>query len=427
MKKKLNKILEYIGHIFIYYSCFLNLPYLCALIIKISLSKKKFFNNKIDKKKIAIVLDRTIGHRDIEIIQENTNKAPEFLFLRRSITKIILYYFSDNKKFLFNFLKPPVYEEDYHNQSEYNKLNHKKFWFQTIFHLKNFFQNKEIIFITFNFTYYAEDALYFGCNKNNIKIKLWHKEGIKTDLEANQEIKTWGKKFKHVFRYFDKISVYNKLIKKMFIKIDPTNKKKISINGCPRIQDYKIEKRYNSTIKNILFLYFDSKSKRGIPNIKKNKNLNWNLSHKKVLNILNNLAKNKDIKILIKRKSNSSDLIKIPIDQKIEIISSGTADSYINNADIVIGHNSASTIEALINGKYVFVPFFEKDNSLKKYLYKFDKKIIFTSEEKLEKKILSLINKKISFPLNNKQHYDTIEYYLGNQKNITKKYLNFLN
>ena len=28
--------------------------------------------------------------------------------------------------------------------------------------------------------------------------------------------------------------------------------------------------------------------------------------------------------------------------------------------DIIIGHNSGSTIESIANGKYVMVPFFEK-------------------------------------------------------------------
>ena len=28
--------------------------------------------------------------------------------------------------------------------------------------------------------------MYAGCIKNNIPFKLWHKEGIKTDLEADK-------------------------------------------------------------------------------------------------------------------------------------------------------------------------------------------------------------------------------------------------
>ena len=35
----------------------------------------------------------------------------------------------------------------------------------------------------------------------------------------------------------------------------------------------------------------------------------------------------------------------------------------INEADIIIGHNSGSTLEALVNGKYVMVPFFEKEQN----------------------------------------------------------------
>ena len=111
----------------------------------------------------------------------------------------------------------------------------------------------------------------------------------------------------------------------------------------------------------------------------------------------------------------------------IKIFSSGTAKEFINKADIIIGQNSSATIEALVNGKYVIVPFLEKKNSQKKYLYNFNRKIIYNSERKIKDKILSLINKKVSFPLNNVMHQKTIGYYLGDSKNIIKNYLNFLN
>ena len=127
MKKKLNKILEFIGHFLIYFSCYFNKPGFCAYLIKISILKKKFFKKKLKNKKISIVLDRAIGHRDVEIIQEASNKAPEFLFMRRSITKIILFYFCNNKKVFFNYVKPPISEEDYFSQSDVSKKNMKNF------------------------------------------------------------------------------------------------------------------------------------------------------------------------------------------------------------------------------------------------------------------------------------------------------------
>ena len=45
--------------------------------------------------------------------------------------------------------------------------------------------NIDVNFVTFNFTYFAEAALYAGCKQNNIPVKLWYKEGIKTELEAD--------------------------------------------------------------------------------------------------------------------------------------------------------------------------------------------------------------------------------------------------
>ena len=425
MKKKINKILEFIGHFLIYFSCYINKPSFCAYLIKISILKKKFFKKKLKNKKISIVLDRAIGHRDVEIIQEASNKAPEFLFMRRSISKIILFYFCNNKKVFFNYAKPPVSEKDYFSQRDVSKKKHEKFWTEVILILKNNYKNKVLSFATFNYTYFAEAALYAGCKNNNIPVKLWHKEGIKTDLEADLEAKTWGIKFQHVFKYFTEISVYNELVKKMFIKIDKSNSKKITVNGCPRLKDYIIKNKYNKKINTLLFLSFDHK--RGIPGYDKNKNLNWKFSYNKVIKILNELSNNQNLKIIIKVKSNSINQLNKHIDSKIKVFSNGTAKEFINQADIIIGHNSASTIEALVNGKYVMVPFFEKNLKLRKYLYNFNRELVYTSEKIMKKRILNLVNKKVLFPLNNYKHQETIKYYLGNYKNTEKKYLNFLN
>lgn len=425
MKQKINILLSFIGHFLIYFSCYIESPSLCAYLIRVSILKNKFSNKKIRSKKIVIVLDRSVGHREVEIIQETSKKAPEFLFLRRSITKIILYYFSDQKNFFINYHNPPVNEKDYFDQSKKNREKHEQFWAGTILCLKNYYDDKILNFVTFNYTYFAEAGLYAGCKKNDVPVKLWYKEGIKTQLEADLQVKNSGTKFNQVFANIQNISVYNELVKKMFVKIDKKNNKKITVNGCPRIYDYVIEKKYKTKIKNILFLSFDSK--RGIPQYKKNLNLNWHLTYDKVIKILNEISENKALNIVIKRKNKSTYVTSRQINKGIKIFENGTAQKFINQADIVIGHNSASTIEALVNGKFVMVPFFEKKLMQKKYLYNFNKELIYTSEKNMKKSILNLVNKKVSFPLNNKKHQKTIQYYFGSYKNITQKYINFLN
>ena len=136
------------------------------------------------------------------------------------------------------------------------------------------------------------------------------------------------------------------------------NYKKVSVNGCPRIVDFIVKKNYSKKPRNILFLPFDIR--RGIPKISKNKNLNFKISLNKVIEILNELSENKNLKIIAKYKHNSADKISNRISKNIKIFKTGSSERFINQADIIIGHNSAATIEALANGKYVMVPFFEK-------------------------------------------------------------------
>ena len=425
MKQKINTLLNFIGHFLIFFSCKIKSPRLCAFLIRLSILKKKFFKKKIASKKIVIVLDRTVGHREIDIIRDNSHRSPEFMFLRRSITKLILYHFCNKKNFFFDYQKPFIDEKDYFKQNKKDRIKHEKFWADIILNLKNHYKDKILNFVTFNYTYFAEAALYAGCKLNDVPVKLWYKEGIKTELEANLQAKVSGAKFNHVFKNFQNISVYNKVVKNMFIKIDKTNKQKISVNGCPRICDYVIKKNYKKKINNILFLSFDSQ--RGIPQYKKNLKLNWNLTYDKVIKILNEISENPNLNVIIKRKNKSTYITQRQINKRIKIYENGTAQRFINQADIIIGHNSASTIEALVNGKYVMVPFFEKKNFQKKYLYNFNKELIYNSEKNMKKTILKLVNKKVTFPLKNKKYQKTIKYYLGDSKNITQKYLNFLN
>ena len=62
--------------------------------------------------------------------------------------------------------------------------------------------------------------------------------------------------------------------------------------------------RMESTIKEIKDKI--TNNEKLIPKYKKNKNVSWDLSYKTVIDILNDLSRNKNLKILIKKKSNAT-------------------------------------------------------------------------------------------------------------------------
>ena len=423
IKRNIYNILIFIHHFILFYSCHLKLTKFCAFLIKISFHQPKIFRNEIKNKKIIIVLDRVIGgRRDFEIMQKSSKNDFHIIFLRRSIVKIIFFYFFKKKKIFFNYHKPKPSKKDYINQNKKDRKQHEEFWTEVIFYLKNYYKN-QINFVSFAYYFWVETGIYAGCSNNNIPVKLWNKECFMSDEDVKHRIKI--NEYKNVFKYFNKISVYNNLMKKMLIAMDKSNKKKIMITGCPRIYDFIKKKQTKRKIKNILFLSFNTK--QGIPDKKINNNLNWNLTYDNVIKILNDLSNNKNIKINIKRKNSFTYKTPNKISSKIKVYEGGTAEKFINNADLIIGQNSGSTIEALINGKIVMVPFFEKKKNLKKYLYKFNKSIVYTSEHKMKNKILIFINKKATFPLKNKNNEKTIKYYYGSSKNVIKNCINFLN
>jgi len=425
MKNKLKNLISFTVQLLIYFSLRLNSPKLCAYLIKFSLIKNNNLKKKnVSKNKITILLYRSIGIRDIEIVSKLSNRIPEILILQRRIVRLILVYFLYKKNIFFTLKNKKPLEQEYFNFKR-NKIEndkHEKFWTEIIFHLKSFYK-KEINFVTFAYYYYIENGLYAGCKNNKIPVKLWNKECFMSEPSINYTIKL--SKFKYVFKYFQKISTYNNAMKKMLVAMDKSNKKKIMVIGCPRVIDFTKKNRESKKIKNLLFLSFNPI--QGFPEVKKYKKLSWEVTYNKVIKILNELSNNENLNITIKRKNFTTYFTNQRIDKKIKVVVGGTANKSINEADIIIGLNSGSTIESLVNGKYVMVPFFEKDQKLKKYLYKFDKSIIYNSEKKMKKSILELLHKKVSFPLNNKCHNKTIKYYYGNSKNVVQKYSNFLN
>ena len=424
MKKKIYYLFLFGLHFLIYLSCYFKLPKFCAYLIKISLIQSKIFKKRLKNKKTIIVLDRVIGgRRDIEIIKKFSNHEFEILFMRRSITKIVFTYFFCKKKIFFNYLKPKPTKKDYFNHNQNQKHTHDQFWIKVICNLKKYFNNRELSFITFAYYYYVENGLYAGCKTNKIPVKLWSKECFMSDEDVKSRIKI--NEFKNVFKYFYKISVYNNMMKKMLISMDKSNKKKITVNGCPRAVDFVNKTKRVKRVRNLLFLSFSTK--QGFPILKKYKNFNWRLSYNKVIKILNELSNNKDINITIKRKSPFTYKSPYPVDKKIKIFEGGTAEKFINNADIIIGHNSGSVIESLANGKYVMVPFFEKKSKFKKYLYKYNNSIVYTSKKKMKRDILNLLNKKVSFPIKNKINEKTVQYYYGDTRNVIENYVDFLN
>ena len=183
MKKKIYSHYIYLLHILIFISCYLKSPKICAILIKISLFKHKKIN-KNRNKKISLVLYRSIGERDVRIIEKFSNKIPQIIFMRRSVVKLIFYFFSGKKKIFFNYLKPGIYfnEDDYFNLKESNKIKLEKFWIDVIYSLKKLYQDQISNIITFNSSYFAEILLYAACKKTIFQLNC----GLRNVLDLIQ-------------------------------------------------------------------------------------------------------------------------------------------------------------------------------------------------------------------------------------------------
>ena len=215
MKNKIKKLISFIIQLLIYFSLYFNSPKLCAYLIKFSLLKNNNLRRKnVSKDKIVILLYRSIGIRDIEIVSKLSNNIPEILILQRRMVRLILVYFLYKKNIFFTLKNKKPTEKEYFNfnQNEIEKEKYEKFWTEIIFYLKTLYK-KELNFVSFAYYYYIEQGLYAGCKNNKLPVKLWNKECFISEPDIKYTMKI--NKYKDVFKFFQKISTYNSSMKKM--------------------------------------------------------------------------------------------------------------------------------------------------------------------------------------------------------------------
>ena len=120
MKNKIKKFISFIIQLLIYFSLFFNSPKLCAYLIKFSLTKNNNLKKKnVSKNKIVILLYRSIGIRDVEIVSQFSNKIPEILILQRRIVRLVLVFFLYKKNIFFTLKNLIPSEEEFFNLSSY--------------------------------------------------------------------------------------------------------------------------------------------------------------------------------------------------------------------------------------------------------------------------------------------------------------------
>ena len=202
-----------------------------------------------------------------------------------------------------------------------------------------------------------------------------------TDIERDYFVYSI-KKNKEKFNGY-KIAVYSKSAKKFLINSKLTNKNKIEIVGCSRLNISYFYKKLQPTNQ---ILYYAIQNDRGLPTrfieeygIKffnkfkyksiYNKKYNWKNLHSLTLKILKKFAlKNPSVLIIIKvktgQKNNKSEYTNLPTN--IKIIRSGVGHNLLKKSKIVIGWNTTSILEAIAANRFILLPYFYKKNKFLK-------------------------------------------------------------
>lgn len=164
------------------------------------------------------------------------------------------------------------------------------------------------------------------------------------------------------------------------------------------------------------------------------RNSNWSHTSSKIYKLFFKFANEyKNINFIIKIKNER----KIPKNLKfhgakyknVKIINLGLGDKLIKKSQIVIGLNSAATIEAKLARKILMIPFFEKNKSLyKNFIYTYSKNDLYSNEKIFYNKLKKYLSKKYLTNNNNNITNDyIIKKYLGDLKTSKQKMIKFFN
>ena len=404
--------------------CYLNIPFLSALRIYLSLFKSKKIQFKKNTKKTAIVFYKSVGIEDLESTFVNTKSKNKILYLHRELFRKLNYFFI--KK---------------HNQSLIEYKNSKKNSQYVIF-LENFMNwlNKflnEFFFISFNFAYPEEFYLRDICFKKKIPYLIMYKECIRS--KGNFEY-LFGKFYKNTYslnKNISKISVYNEMTYKNLIKNNIFKKEQIKITGMPRAL-YSIKKNDYNVGENITFFLISKKA--GFP-LKKDllpkhlRSFDWDNLNQEILFSLAKLSlKYPKLKFIVKGKSGALDeysyLKEKFKNSRLNFLFGGTGHNLIKSSILVIAFNSTTVFETILNKKKIIILYFKKYRiqKLNKFVYNFPLSLCANDSIQLTSDIENTLNSNSNKKYyENKGNHKLIYDYLGDIKRSRANIKNFLN
>ncbi len=403
--------------------CYLNIPFLSAFGIYLSLYKSKKIQFEKNSKKTAIVFYKSGGIQDLESAFVNSKSKNKIFYLHRELFRELNYFFIKN-----------------YNQSIVEYKNSKKNSQYFIF-LENFINwlNKflnEIYFISFNFSYPEEFYLKDICLKKKIPYLIMYKECIRSSGAFEY---LFGKFYKNTYsvnKNIYKISVYNEMTCKYLIKNNIFKKEQIEITGMPRAL-YSVKKNDHNLGKNITFFLISKKA--GFP-LKKEllpknlRNFDWdNLNQEILLSLAKLSLKYPKIKFIVKGKSGALDeysYLKNKFkNSKLNFLFGGTGHNLIESSLLVIAFNSTTVFETILNKKKIIIPYFKhyRIQKLRKFVYNFPLSLCANDSKQLVNHIEKSLNSNSNEKYYENEDYSKLIYdYLGDIKKSRTKVKNFL-
>lgn len=403
--------------------CYLNIPFLSALGIYLSLYKSKKIKFEKNSKKTAIVFYKSGGIQDLESAFVNSKSKNKIFYLHRELFRELNYFF------IRNYSQSIVEYKNSKKNSQY------QIFLENFINWLNKFLN-EIYFVSFNFAYPEEFYLKDICFKKKIPYLIMYKECIRSSGTFEY---LFGKFYKNTYsvnKNIYKISVYNEMTCKHLIKNNIFKREQIKITGMPRAL-YSVKKNDHNSGKNITFFLISKKA--GFPLKKKLlpknlRNFDWDNLNQEILFILAKLSlKYPEIKFIVKGKSGAldeySDLKNKFKNSKLNFLFGGTGHNLIESSLLVIAFNSTTVFETILNKKKIIIPYFKhyRIQKLRKFVYNFPLSLCANDSSQLHNYIEKTLNSNSNEKYFQNEDYSKLIYdYLGDIKKSRTNIKNFL-
>jgi hypothetical protein len=343
------------------------MPYITALSWRLSLVRLPRLRKPARGAGRVLVLNKIGGTDDLVVAYQDVQPDFDFLFLRRGLVRVVFKYFLGDLVRNYNYVSA---DPDIGRR----KLAYRRFLKDVLRHLHRLIPFKAAL--SFNVSYEAEREFAAAMTELGIPHIVFHKESVKTEIQS----RVYSSVYRRLVGPFmgSHVAVYNVEERDTMLASGIVKPEQIAVIGCPRVDlAHRLRSQQRSSNGAPTVVYFTIDERASLPYADKEwvpfgqdwytgPPLVWRDLARQTGDCLLEFAReNPHVQVIFKAKQGNENfsrtLLPGELPSNVSFVAGGIGHALLTKADVVVGFNSATLLEAIAAGKPIAVPMFGVD------------------------------------------------------------------